>query len=283
MPLVGDLTDLALVDIIQINCVGRNTARLTVHYPIGDGVFYFADGEVVDARLGNLVGVEAVYKALEYDQGAFRIDTGIPAPTRTIFEPWANVVMEGLRLLDEARAKRGEGGGEGVQSDAATPTAASTTRTPTTTSGAARVINIYQSLVNDLTKVKGVDSALAVSRDGTVQAASKVKSAEKLGMMVALLVHLGRLISVPARVGALSRMTISVGPKKVMVFDLENYLALIEFSAAVRFETMSPHIDRIFRKMQARINGATDRVSTGLLGGTGVLTPPGPYPGPLTM
>ncbi len=280
MPLVGDLTDLALVDIIQINCVGRNTARLTVHYPIGDGVFYFADGEVVDARLGNLVGVEAVYKALEYDQGAFRIDTGIPAPTRTIFEPWANLIMEGLRLLDEARAGRGEG----ADGEVAAPTpAAVSTRTPTTTSGSARVVNIYQVLVNDLTKVKGVDMALAVARDGTVQAASKVKSAEKLGMMVALLVHLGRLVSVPARVGNLSRMTISVGPKKVMVFDLENYLALIEFSAAVRFETMSPHIDRIFRKMQARINGATDGVSTGLLGGTGALTPPGPYAGPLTM
>ncbi len=280
MPLVGDLTDLALVDIIQINCVGRNTARLTVHYPIGDGVFYFADGEVVDARLGNLVGVEAVYKALEYDQGAFRIDTGIPAPTRTIFEPWANLIMEGLRLLDEARAGRGEGG-ESSEGTAATP-ATAPLRTPTT-SGAARVINIYQSLVNDLTKVKGVDAALAVSRDGTVQAVSKVKSAEKLGMMVALLVYLGRLITVPARVGSLSRMTISAGPKKVMVFDLENYLALIEFSAAVRFETMSPHIDRIFRKMQARINGATDSGSTGLLGGSAALTPPGPYAGPLTM
>ncbi|MGQ9897491.1 MAG: DUF4388 domain-containing protein [Acidobacteriota bacterium] len=279
MPLVGDLTDLALVDIIQINCVGRNTARLTVHYPIGDGVFYFADGEVVDARLGNLVGVEAVYKALEYDQGAFRIDTGIPAPTRTIFEPWANLIMEGLRLLDEARAGRGEDG----EAATLTPTATAPTRTPATTSGAARVVNIYQVLVSDLTKVKGIDMALAVSRDGTVQAASKVKSAEKLGMMVALLVHLGRLISVPSRVGALSRMTISVGPKKVMIFDLENYLALIEFSAAVRFEIMSPHIDRIFRKMQARINGATEGVSTGLLGGTGALTPPGPYAGPLTM
>ncbi|MFQ3580484.1 MAG: DUF4388 domain-containing protein [Chloracidobacterium sp.] len=278
MPLVGDLTDLALVDIIQINCVGRNTARLTVHYPIGDGVFYFADGEVVDARLGSLVGVEAVYKALEYDQGAFRIDTGIPAPTRTIFEPWANLIMEGLRLLDEARAGRGEEGESSTPTPAATPT-----RTPTTTSGAARVVNIYQSLVNDLTKVKGIDLALAVSRDGTVQAASKVKSAEKLGMMVALMVHLGRLVTVPGRVGPLSRMTISVGPKKVMIFDLENYLALIEFGAAVRFETMSPHIDRIFRKMQARINGATEGVSTGLLGGTGTLTPPGPYAGPLTM
>jgi predicted regulator of Ras-like GTPase activity (Roadblock/LC7/MglB family) len=275
MPLVGDLTDLALVDIIQINCVGRNTARLTVHYPIGDGVFYFADGEVVDARLGNLVGVEAVYKALAWEQGSFRIDTGIPAPTRTIFEPWANLIMEGLRLLDEARA--------GMIPESGEPIMTPSTATPTTTtSGGLRSINIYQSLINDLTKVKGIDAALAVSRDGTMQAVGGLKSPEKIGMMMALLIHLGRLSTMPGRVGNLSRMTISAGPKKIMLFDMENYLALIEFGAAIRFETMSPHIDRIFRKMQARINGAAEGVGTGLLGGTGSLTT-GPFSGPLTM
>ena len=44
MALGGDLKDLALVDIIQINCVGRNTARLTVNSPTGEGVFFFQAG-----------------------------------------------------------------------------------------------------------------------------------------------------------------------------------------------------------------------------------------------
>ena len=103
MALVGDLKDLALVDIIQINCVGRNTARLTVNYPTGEWVFYFQDGEIVDARLGNLVGIDAVYRALTMEEGSFRIDAGMTSPTRTIFEQWASILMEGMRLLDEAR------------------------------------------------------------------------------------------------------------------------------------------------------------------------------------
>src|SRR5689334_12991967 len=104
MALVGDLKDLALVDIIQINCIGRNTARLTVHYPTGDGVFYFQDGEVVDARFGELTGIDAVYQALRYNEGSFRIDTGIAAPMRSIFDNWANILMEGMRLIDEEKA-----------------------------------------------------------------------------------------------------------------------------------------------------------------------------------
>jgi hypothetical protein len=270
MALVGDLKDLALVDIIQINCVGRNTARLTVHYPIGDGVFYFAEGDVVDARLGSLVGVEAVYKALAYEQGSFRIDTGIPAPTRTIFEPWANLIMEGLRLLDEARA--------GIVPEIAIPP---TPPTPTTLSGAMRTVNVYQALVSDLTKIKGLDAALAVSRDGVIQAVGNIKAPEKVAAMAALMTHLARLSAIPGRVGVFSRLTISAGPRKMMIFDLENCLTVIEFGAAIRFETISPHIDRILRKTQARLTGA-EGAGTGMLGGTGSLTP-APFSGPLTM
>ncbi|MEW6730345.1 MAG: SUMF1/EgtB/PvdO family nonheme iron enzyme [Acidobacteriota bacterium] len=104
MALVGDLKDLPLADIIQINCIGHNMARLLVHYPVGDAIFYFQDGEVFDARLGELSGVNAIYEALKYNEGAFRIDAGVSAPNRTIFKPWAELLMDGLRRLDEAKA-----------------------------------------------------------------------------------------------------------------------------------------------------------------------------------
>jgi hypothetical protein len=39
MALVGDIKDLPLADIIQINCLGRNVARLLVRFPIGDAIF----------------------------------------------------------------------------------------------------------------------------------------------------------------------------------------------------------------------------------------------------
>ena len=106
MALVGDLKDLALVDIIQINCVGRNTARLTVNYPTGEGVFFFQDGEVVDARLGNMVGIDAVYRALGMEEGSFRIDAGVTSPTRRPMASSAAGAWVGRSRRDSAREGR---------------------------------------------------------------------------------------------------------------------------------------------------------------------------------
>ncbi|MBX7219556.1 MAG: DUF4388 domain-containing protein [Blastocatellia bacterium] len=264
MGLVGDLEYLSLVDIIQINCIARNTARLTVHFPIGDGIFYFGEGELVDARLANLVGVDAVYKALNYDKGSFRVDSGVAAPTRTIFEPWANIIMEGLRLIDEAKA--------GMIPD---PTPIVVTTTPATTTGMTRVQNPYQSFVNDLTKINGVNGALATARDGTMQAASKLEKGEKAAMMAALAVYLLHSTQTMMKVGLFKRLTISIGPKKVSVFDQGEYLTLIEYGQNIRFETLTPHLERAFKKMEARLNNTN---TSSLSGNTGLLEgfPSGP-------
>lgn len=104
MALVGDIKDLPLPDIIQINCLGRNVARLLIRFPIGDGVFYFQDGEIYDARLGQFSGIKAIYEALKYEQGSFRIDASVTTSERTIFKPWVEVIMDAMRLLDEENA-----------------------------------------------------------------------------------------------------------------------------------------------------------------------------------
>lgn len=246
MALVGDLKDLALVDIIQINCIGRNTARLTVHYPTGDGVFYFQDGDVVDARFGELLGIDAVYQALRYNEGSFRIDTGIAAPIRTIYEPWPNILMEGMRIIDEERA------GMIPTAPGFTPPGAIPGNTGTPSGGIIRAINPHQTLVNDLLKIRGVEGAIATLRDGSLQAHSGIKVPEKLGMLIAFSVYHGGLAAIPARIGMMKRIAIISGQKKLIIFDQEDFLAAIECGSAVRYETINPYIERAFRKMQMR-------------------------------
>lgn len=259
MALVGDLKDLALVDIIQINCIGRNTARLTVHYPTGDGVFYFQDGDVVDARFGELSGIDAVYQALRYSEGSFRIDTGIAAPMRTIYEPWPNILMEGMRIIDEERA------GLIPTAPGLTPVGSIPTgSTGTPSGGVVRAINPYQTLVNDLLKIRGVEGALATLRDGTLQAHSNIKSPEKLGMLIAFNVYHGGLTAIPARIGMMKRVSVVSGQKKLIIFDQEDFLAAIECGSAVRYETINPYIERAFRKIQMR-RGPTGAGITGPL------------------
>src|SRR5450759_374291 len=103
----GNLDEVALSDLLQVYCSGRQIARLTVHHATGpDAVFYFEAGDLVDAELGSVTGVDAVWAALEKGAGAFRVEMGVKAPHRTIDQPSSAVVMEGMRHANETRAKR---------------------------------------------------------------------------------------------------------------------------------------------------------------------------------
>ncbi|MBK6428081.1 MAG: DUF4388 domain-containing protein [Blastocatellia bacterium] len=236
MALVGDLKDLALVDIIQINCVGRNTARLTVNYPTGEGVFFFQDGEVVDARLGNLVGIDAVHRALGMEEGSFRIDAGVTSPTRTIFEPWASILMEGMRLIDEARH---------------TGSAVSQTQ--------------YQALVNDLVKVRGIEGALVATSDGALQASVNIKAPDRMSALGSFLIANGIIAGTPANAGRLQRVALFNGDRKTVVIDQMEFVVALVYSTSQRDEALEPQIQRAFKKLRAR--RSTGSLSTGGLTG----------------
>jgi branched-chain amino acid transport system substrate-binding protein len=107
MVLQGNLEEVALPDLLQVYCSGRQVARLTVNYSDApDALFYVESGDLVDAQFGNRSGVEAVWAALEKEAGAFRVEMGVKAPHRTIDQHWSVVVMEGMKHADETRAKR---------------------------------------------------------------------------------------------------------------------------------------------------------------------------------
>lgn len=106
MVLQGNLEEVALPDLLQVYCSGGQAGRLTVGYPDApDAVFYFDAGNLVDAQFGSRSGVNAVWAALERNAGIFRVDIGVEAPRRSIDQPWNLVVLEGMRRLDEQRAK----------------------------------------------------------------------------------------------------------------------------------------------------------------------------------
>ena len=56
---------------------------------------------MVDARIGCLRGIDAVYYALTLPNANFEFSGSTEATERTINQPWTQVVLEGLRRLDE--------------------------------------------------------------------------------------------------------------------------------------------------------------------------------------
>jgi hypothetical protein len=101
MALTGHLSDLSLSELIEFFCNQRKSGRLKVLYPQGAGYFYLQSGSVVDARIGVLHGIDAVYYALTLPNAEFEFQADAQPGNRTINQPWTQVVLEGLRRLDE--------------------------------------------------------------------------------------------------------------------------------------------------------------------------------------
>jgi Domain of unknown function (DUF4388) len=101
MALTGQLSDMSLAELIEFFCNQRKTGRLKIDYQRGHSVFFIKEGELVDAKVGALSGCEAVYFSLTLPNAAFDFSPDVQATRRTIHHAWTQVVLEGLRRLDE--------------------------------------------------------------------------------------------------------------------------------------------------------------------------------------
>ena len=98
----GYLEGIPLADLIQILCVTRRTGRLRLQAVEGGGELSFVDGEVVHARDGGGEGDSAFYRIMWIPSGRFGFDDGIKPRATTIRAGWEHLLMEAMRLRDEA-------------------------------------------------------------------------------------------------------------------------------------------------------------------------------------
>lgn len=101
----GDLGEYALPDLLQFIHATRKEGQLVLEGAAAPpaGV-YFAAGEVVHAYCPPRVGVPAFYQLLAWQEGRFAFLKNAAPAQRTIFEDLQNLLLDGLRRLDEYRA-----------------------------------------------------------------------------------------------------------------------------------------------------------------------------------
>jgi hypothetical protein len=101
----GDLSEYALPDLLQFLQGMRKQGQLLVESPQASSPagIYFDDGEVIHAYCPPREGVTAFYQLLRWRQGHFVFLKGAKSHTRTITSDLHNLLLEGLRLLDEHR------------------------------------------------------------------------------------------------------------------------------------------------------------------------------------
>jgi CheY-like chemotaxis protein len=98
----GQLQDLLLTDVIQMNCLGKAHSSLSIRSGAREGKIYFKDGNIIHAETGGVVGEEAFFQILTWPEGTFLSKRNESPKERTINGDWQFLIMEGLRIADEA-------------------------------------------------------------------------------------------------------------------------------------------------------------------------------------
>jgi CheY-like chemotaxis protein len=101
----GMLRQVGLQDVIQMECLGRNSSILEVQDRQLTGRIYIEDGRIIHADAGEMKGETAFQKLLSLPGGSFQLQHFEPPNERTIEGQWEFLLMEAARVRDEAASE----------------------------------------------------------------------------------------------------------------------------------------------------------------------------------
>jgi hypothetical protein len=98
----GRIKDIRLTDIVQLVCLDTVDRIVEIRSDTFVGTIHVRGGQVCHAQTGDLPGQEAFFKMLTVPVGSFEILSRSTNADVTIDVPWEHLLIEGLRVLDEA-------------------------------------------------------------------------------------------------------------------------------------------------------------------------------------
>jgi len=104
----GRLEEMSVAELMQSLEMGQKTCRLALRRGKQECELYFSAGQCKDARLGELEGDGVVFEVLSWNDGEFEIDFGATSDRTTTTRSTTGLLMEAMRLMDEANTDRVE-------------------------------------------------------------------------------------------------------------------------------------------------------------------------------
>ncbi len=99
----GNLTQMNVIDLVQSLEMGRKSCLLSMTKGDEKCEIYFNQGQAKHAAYGAVTGDEAVFKVLRWTEGNFQVNFNGKSSLETTTLNTQGLLMEGLRLLDEAQ------------------------------------------------------------------------------------------------------------------------------------------------------------------------------------
>ncbi len=103
----GRLAEISVIDWMQSLEQGHKTCALILRSGSETYTLYFTDGNVTHAVGGGLKGDPVVFRVLTWTDGDWEVDFQKNSPERTTTMSTQGLMLEGLRILDEANRDAG--------------------------------------------------------------------------------------------------------------------------------------------------------------------------------
>lgn len=106
--LTGSLKFISLADIFQILGGNSSTGRLAVRsqYAPNPGLIYFSNGNPINAAVGSLNGIDALYSLFGWVEGTFEFYNEDVGMSQAIKQGRMEIVLDALRMLDDGEIER---------------------------------------------------------------------------------------------------------------------------------------------------------------------------------
>ncbi len=101
----GNLKHISLPDLVQNFCEGHKTAAINLKHNDSNAQIFINDGEIVHATLDDIVGENAFYKLLKWEDGQFKSEIDKIPDTTSISKSWKSILLEGVQRVDESSGK----------------------------------------------------------------------------------------------------------------------------------------------------------------------------------
>ena len=216
MVLIGNLRDLKIPSLIQLNCMELNTAKLTIDRGGKFGFIYFENGQIVHAEYDPEIGKEAVFRMLGLREGKFKVENGVRAPTRTIKTNWNNLLLEGLHQLDTVEETNEQ-----------------------------RHTRLFERLLS----IKGVQKVYLIDQEGNLISTSEGDNADK--GMIAIFAYTVLEAEKFGKAMAFEPpqfINILVGSVRYVITHFNTFYIVLEIQSKIKFDVVMPFINKAIER-----------------------------------
>lgn len=103
----GHIKGVNLSSFLQLLHLERKTCTVKVSFKSKEGLLYFENGEIINARLENLLGEAALYQIFKWPNPEISLEKRVSRVTKTISYPLNFILMESAKKQDEFRRDSG--------------------------------------------------------------------------------------------------------------------------------------------------------------------------------